>query len=106
MSLDAVLLEKKISALNVPRTTVATLAHVSSTQLSDWLRGVRPMPADKFLLIRSVLADVEMIIQKCEPLVLDLRNPSLLRLWIDLWREKNLRIHVDDLRTQSPQREI
>ena len=97
MSLDVMLLENKIRELKIPATSVAKLAGVTNSQLSDWLRGARPCPGDKFLRIREVLLDVESIIERCRPLVLDLRNPVLLGQWIELWRNDSLKIQVDSL---------
>ena len=96
-TLDIQLVQKRIDALRVPATSIASLTGITSTQLSDWLRGARPLPAERISRINRTLTDVEEIAASCRPLILDMRNPILLQMWLDLWRENNLRIKIDDL---------
>ena len=101
MALDTQLVQKKIEELKIPNTSVAALVGISGSQLSDYLRGAKPISAEKLTMIRGVLADVEAIVEKSQPLVLDLRNPILIRRWIDSYRENSLRIEVKDIHAEQ-----
>lgn len=101
MALDAMLIQKQIDELKIPYTSVAILAGISNSQLSDWLHGTRPLSNERIQRIREALTAVEGVTQWCAPIVPDLRNPALVKMWITLWEEKSLPAKIDELPEDS-----
>jgi hypothetical protein len=91
------LLRTKLAQLNMSIAGAAALVGGSATALNQELNGVRPMTNDRFLKLDRDLSRLLEIAEAALPLILDLRNISRVRLWLDSWSAGELKITVQDL---------
>src|ERR1700730_6202117 len=88
------IVNQKLSALNIPASTLAALSDISGGVLSTYLNGVKTAPSDHALRIYRVATDLEQLVNTCAPVPVDFRQVSVLRDCLTSIKDGRLKILV------------
>jgi hypothetical protein len=88
------IVNSKLSALNIPASTLAALSGISGGVLSTYLNGVKTAPSDQAMRLYEVATELEELVKMCAPVPVDFRQVSVLRDCLTSIKETRLRILV------------
>jgi hypothetical protein len=98
------IVNQKLSALNIPASTLAALSDISGGVLSTYLNGVKTAPSDHALRIYRVATDLEQLVNTCAPVPVDFRQVSVLRDCLTSIKDGRLKILVQQNEPSTQER--
>jgi len=94
-SLDIVtILKRELPALNLPASTVASLAGISPSKLTSYLNGVGRCGHDHDIKLRAAWSGLKKFLEYAGPIPVDFRRVDKLRESIQAMAEGRLKIVV------------